>query len=183
MSRLMTACAYERDVRMCRGPVSDAQAIVIDEQEAVMYNPSFLDGLDDETGNPWASISVVAHELGHHFYGHGRLGTSGVAAESILDCELAADYFSGYVLSRVGASLADAQSAQRYLAGEETESHPDSASRLRAIEAGWRDGHAALAIATNPVERMKTLPVVVIPDQRARDGILPATLEARLDRW
>ena len=58
MSRLMAACAYDREVRMARGPVSDAQALVIDDQETVMYNPAFLDALDSRTGNPWWTSRV-----------------------------------------------------------------------------------------------------------------------------
>ena len=100
-----------------------------------------------------------------------------------LACELAADYFSGFVLARVGASLADAQAAQRLASVAETGSHPDTESRLRAIESGWRDGHAGLAISQTPIERMNALPVVVIPDVRACDSTLPVTLDARLDRW
>jgi hypothetical protein len=170
-------------VRLARGPVSDAEAMVIDDQETVMYNPSFLEKLDDETGNPWSSISVVAHELGHHYYGHGKRGTSGASPASLLNAELAADYFSGFVLSRVGASLDDAQSAQRRMNGQATDSHPGSASRLRAIEAGWRDGAAGRPIGANPIERISSLPVVVVPDVREREGVHPVTLEARLSRW
>jgi hypothetical protein len=158
LGRLAEASGFGGDVRLCRGPVAYAQAVVIDDRELIFYNGGSLDALERGTGTPWSAVSVIAHELGHHYYGHAEAGLTGVPAEEILQCELDADYFSGYVLALVGASLADAQAAQRTLGADETESHPASAGRLRAIEAGWRDARSGLPIAQHPGERIDCMP-------------------------
>lgn len=154
LARLAEGSGYGADVRMSRGPVAFAQAVVIDDRALIFYNPRSLDALEAETGTPWSAVSVIAHELGHHYYGHAEVGVTGVAAEEILQCELDADYFSGFALARVGASLGDAQAAQRALDSVETELHPCSPQRLRAIEAGWRDGKTGRGISPLPICRM-----------------------------
>lgn len=148
LGRLASASGFTEDVRIGRAPVAFAQAIVIDDYNAILYNPRSLDALERGTGNPWSTVSVIAHELGHHFYGHAENGIRGVAAEAIPRCELEADYFSGYALARLGASLDDAQAAQRWLSRDETPLHPASALRLDAVKAGWEFGRAGRALAT-----------------------------------
>ncbi len=154
LGRLAAACGYGGKVQLSRGPVAYAQALMIDDRSVIFYNPRSLDALETETGTPWSAVSVIAHELGHHYYGHSEMGVNGVPASEILLCELDADYFSGFALARVGATLADAQAAQKALDAVETELHPCSPQRLRAIEAGWRDGKAGLSIAALPICRM-----------------------------
>ena len=140
LDHIAAACGFGAHVRIGRAPVAIAQAIVIDDREAILYNPRSLATLERLTGNPWSAVSVIAHELGHHYYGHSKVGTTGVGADEIHDCELAADYFSGYALARLGASLEDAQTALRWLDEEATDYHPSADERLAAIATGWRDG-------------------------------------------
>lgn len=100
----------------------------------ITYNPLFLGNLYQI--NQWAPISVLAHEVGHHinaditWYGSFQHPWSR---------ELRADYVSGYVLFKLGASLSDAQSAFRSsfsLFG--SPSHPDTPRRLDALTAGYQ---------------------------------------------
>ena len=57
-------------------------------------------------GDPWAPVSIMAHEIGHHLSGHTI--TSGGSRPAI---ELEADKFSGYVLYRMGATQTAATKA------------------------------------------------------------------------
>jgi hypothetical protein len=182
LGRLAQACGFGADVRLFRGPVAYAQAVVIDDREAIFYNPRSLDALESESGTPWAAVSVIAHELGHHYYGHAAMGVRGVPADEILQCELDADYFSGYALARVGASLADAQAAQRSLDAVETELHPCSPQRLRAIEAGWRDGRRGRPISPLPICRMDVY--ASVPGAKvAPSAVDGAALSVESGRW
>jgi hypothetical protein len=93
---------------------------------------------------------VIAHELGHHFYGHAHVGMREADSEAILQHELDADYFSGYAIARVGGTLGHAQAAQRLLKSDESLYHPSSERRLHAIRAGWLDGASGFPISPEP---------------------------------
>jgi len=108
----------------------------------IFYNPSFLDQV--ARLNPaWAVKSILAHELGHHLQGHTVQPEDTTLAESHRD-ELEADSYSGFLLQKMGASLAQAQATMRALApGFDTASHPRLEDRLRAIAEGYEDGGGA----------------------------------------
>ena len=113
--------------------VDNAAAVTYAGKRYVLYNPNFINALVQKTGNKWAAISVLAHEIGHHLNGHTVGGTGSQPA-----IELEADEFSGFVLRRMGASLADAQAAMRVLASQTASStHPAQYDRLTSIERGW----------------------------------------------
>jgi hypothetical protein len=155
INSLAAACGFAAPVSLGRGPVAFAQAMTIEDRAVILYNPRSLSELEHTTGTPWAGVSVLAHELGHHYYGHTHEGMLGSDADSIPQHELDADYFSGYALARVGGTLDNAQAAQRALDMDETLFHPGAARRLRAIWAGWLDGAAGLPISPEPRLRME----------------------------
>lgn len=141
-----------------RAPVDSARAVMLDGREAILYNPSFLDDVNREAGTDWAAVSVIAHELGHHFYGHVHGGIEGVAPDTLRAHELEADYFSGFVLARMGATLADAEAAQQALYDDSpSETHPDSRDRLRFILTGWADGRGDEPLAGAPLLRARAV--------------------------
>ena len=43
--------------------VQNAAAVAYGGKRYVLYNPNFINALDRRTGNQWASISVLAHEV------------------------------------------------------------------------------------------------------------------------
>lgn len=113
--------------------VQNAAAVNYGGRRYVLYNPNFINQLDRASGNRWASISVLAHEVGHHLEGHTENSQG-----SHPTIELEADEFSGYALRKMGASLADAQSAMRLIASQyASATHPAKHNRLSAIEDGW----------------------------------------------
>ena len=136
-----------------RAPVSAAHAVYLDGQAAIVYNPGFLDEVVDRAGTPWAAVSVIAHELGHHHYGHSHEPIDALALAERHEHELEADFFSGYALARMGATLEEAESAQAALYSEvPSPTHPSSPSRLAAITEGWYAGSAPLAQSFAPSE-------------------------------
>src|SRR3954451_3217297 len=88
--------------------VDNAAAVIYQNVRYILYNPSFINQLDDAAKDKWASISVIGHEIGHHLLGHTLDGRG-----SQIPKELEADEFSGLVLHRMGASLQQAQLAMR----------------------------------------------------------------------
>lgn len=105
----------------------------------IIYNQTFMHNISNKI-NYWASISILAHEVGHHLNGHSlQLGGSRPSLE------LEADKFSGFILAKLGATLEDAQSAINSLVSEEgSVTHPPKSARLAAIANGWYQNSNAI---------------------------------------
>ena len=106
----------------------------------IMYNQEFMMKVKDATQNNWSSVSILAHEIGHHLSGH-TLDNLGSRPE----IELEADKFSGFILAKMGASLDDSKSAME-LIGSVTGSlsHPAKDARIAAIVNGWTSGNESM---------------------------------------
>ena len=99
----------------------------------ILYDPEFLRDIERRT-DEWGPISIMAHEVAHHLQGHTVFG-KGSNPSNILD----ADFFSGFILQKMGASLESAQAPMRLIASERgLRSHPPRRERLQAISKGWR---------------------------------------------
>lgn len=123
---------------MASSSVSNAAAVVYGGKRYVLYNANFINQLVRTTGNKWAAVSVLAHEIGHHLNGHTVTGTGSQPA-----VELEADEFSGFVLRKMGASLADAQAAMKVIASKTaSRTHPAQHDRLAYIARGWQTADA-----------------------------------------
>jgi len=98
-----------------------------------IYDNIFLENLDGYAGTKWASISVLAHEMGHHYRNHvvDRGGSTPPK-------EIEADYFSGYAMAKLGATANEAVAGMEKIASPRASaSHPAKADRLKAILQGW----------------------------------------------
>ncbi|WP_157558540.1 M48 family metalloprotease [Microscilla marina] len=116
-----------------RNGINNAYAHIQNGKRFITYDNLFVEALDYQTGTKWASVSVLAHEVGHHYFDH-VLDREG----STHSKELEADYFSGYVLAKMGASIAQAKAAMAKLANPYgSHSHPPRNQRLTAIEKGY----------------------------------------------
>jgi hypothetical protein len=113
--------------------INNAYATILNNKRYIIYDNNFLENLDAYASTKWASISVLAHEMGHHYRNH-VISSSG----STLPKEIEADYFSGYVMEKLGAGLQEAQAAMNQIASPRaSSSHPAKADRLDAITRGW----------------------------------------------
>jgi hypothetical protein len=113
--------------------VENAAAVIYGGQRYILYNRQFLAAVNNAVKTDWAAISILAHEIGHHLNGH-TLSRGG----SNPGDELEADEFSGFVLRKMGASLAEAQAAISLLSQERSShTHPGRSVRLASISKGW----------------------------------------------
>ena len=113
--------------------INNAYATIINNKRYIVYDNNFLENLDAYAGTKWASISVLAHEMGHHYRNHVI-----DARGSTPPKEIEADYFSGYVMSKLGSSLNEARAAMNQIASPQgNASHPGKNERLDAITKGW----------------------------------------------
>jgi hypothetical protein len=136
------------DIRSANIP--NAAAVVQGSTRYILYNPNFIASIEKAAGNKWASIAILAHEIGHHLNGHTISGLG-----SRPNIELEADEFSGFVLRKMGASLEQAQLAMKVAADVKASStHPGKNDRLEFIAYGWNKADAQMtgkAMASRPV--------------------------------
>lgn len=105
----------------------------------IIYNPSFMRQMEFTSGNEFVTLSIFAHELGHHYYAHCDSPTS--ITRHPWDKEVEADSFSGYVLAKLNATSQDLEKGQRLMFSMwPTVTHPDSYQRISAIAKGWKEG-------------------------------------------
>jgi predicted HD phosphohydrolase len=120
--------------------IPNAAAVIYNNKRYVLYNPSFVNSLNKAAGSKWASVSILAHEIGHHLNGHTLEETG-----SRPDIELEADEFSGFILRKLGATLMEAQVAMKIAADvKASHTHPAQADRLSAIERGWNTAESQI---------------------------------------
>lgn len=136
--------------------INNAYATIIQNRRVIIYDNRFLTALDQYSRTNWASVSVLAHEIGHHYENHLFTGTGSTPAK-----ELEADYFSGYALAKIDASLAEATAALERIAPiQGNSSHPGRAARVDAIRRGWY-----YAKGINPSSTTTVRPPVPQPQQ------------------
>ena len=146
--------------------INNAYATVMNNQRYIVYDNRFLERLDSYAGTKWASISVLAHEVGHHYHNH-VLSNSGSSPSK----ELEADFFSGYVMAKLGASLEQAKAAMSEIASPvASRSHPAKADRLNSIARGWNDamGKTSETVTRNPAPVPAPQPQQRQPQQRTQ---------------
>lgn len=161
-SAILTAAQYQGEaIQFCSSVfVPNAMAVILPvqvmtptgvqilRQRMVYYNPAFLTQLDFSSGSRFAALSVLAHELGHITMGNAP--TQVTMYQHPWQRELDADYYSGIVLARMGATPQDLQRAHRLLFSTwGSPSHPDSYRRIARIAEGWKRGGGAGEVETD----------------------------------
>jgi hypothetical protein len=101
----------------------------------IVYAPAFIEEIRRKSETYWSLVEVLAHEIGHHVNGHhlqrGRFH----------ERELEADYFAGFVLARMGASLEQTTAGERALGSHAASAtHPAREQRIEAMSRGWHAG-------------------------------------------
>ncbi|GAA4049212.1 hypothetical protein GCM10022409_39690 [Hymenobacter glaciei] len=142
--------------------VDNAAAVVYNGKRYLLYNPAFLNSVNKAGHTDWAGISILAHEMGHHLNGHTLRSGGSQPAD-----ELEADEFSGFVLRKLGASLAQAQAAMATVPdADDSPTHPGRTPRLAAIGQGWQRATEQL-VASARAAAPSAAPAVVAARPRA----------------
>jgi hypothetical protein len=129
----MDAMGLESDFKIKVANVSNVEATMKHHERYILYNPEFVNKVNEVTKDKWANIFILAHEVGHHLDGHTEAGLRSRPA-----IELEADQFAGFVLCKMGATLQQAQLAMYYISNmSSSKTHPGRLDRLAAIETGW----------------------------------------------
>lgn len=113
--------------------INNAFATIIDNERVIVYDSKLFNDVEWYSDTFWTSVSILAHEIGHHLSGHTEDNLGSVPLK-----ELEADKFSGYVLYKMGATKEQALKAMKLIGSvNDTQTHPSQTKRLQAIEEGW----------------------------------------------
>jgi hypothetical protein len=113
--------------------IGNAIATIINEHRYIVYDKIFFENVDKNTSSYWSSMSILAHEVGHHLSGHTLL-----MGENRFQSELEADKYSGFILYKMGATLEESLLAIKKLGGiSDSKTHPSMVKRINAIKDGW----------------------------------------------
>lgn len=171
VKEIMSVIGLKANFQLRAANVPNAAAVILKSKRYILYNPKFMNEINAATGSEWAAISILAHEIGHHLNGH-TLDNVG----SRPDTELEADEFSGFVLRRMGASLADAQAVMGLIASMKgSHSHPSKKDRLTYIASGWNNAGGLMdnkAIAEKKSAKGIEQPAVVREPQVAKQAVV-----------
>jgi hypothetical protein len=133
ISGIMDAMGLDSKFKIKVADVPNVEATIKHHERYILYNPEFVDKVNEVTKDKWASIFILAHEVGHHIDGHTEAGLKSCPA-----IELEADQFAGFVLCKMGATLQQSQLAMYYISNmAPSKTHPGRLDRLAAIEKGW----------------------------------------------
>ena len=134
IQQIVDASGLAKNFEVRAAGVPNAAAVIgPDGKRYILYNQYFMRDTKSRTNNEWAPVSIMAHEVGHHLNGHTLDGLG-----SRPPSELQADYYSGFILQRMGADLDDARAAMDIIGSDSgSHTHPPKHDRLAAITRGW----------------------------------------------
>lgn len=149
MDQIMSQMQLKRifKIRKCSSIGNAIATIQPDENNNqspyILYDPQWLKEMANASKTDWASIGVMAHEVGHILSYHA-LNKKG----SNPRWEVDADRFAGSTLARMGSTLDEAQSMfQNYNQLEDSRTHPGKNKRMEAVKTGWMN-------VNNPVKKI-----------------------------
>lgn len=167
-------------VMKCTG-VDNCQATLFNGKPYILYNPLFLnsvsrlnfttDNLPEMQQQDWASLTILAHELGHHTNNHL---SNPLPDATALDMELEADKTAGFIIYLMKGSLINAQLAYKALPEKSTYDHPGRDKRNLAVETGWKR-------AEKLYPRVVPSTVVVTPPEPKKKVVVNPSINSMVD--
>ena len=146
LDRILSAIgASKRFVLMPCENINNAVATSYKGIRYILYDREFMNSISN--GNNWANLFVLAHEVGHHINGHSVdlvLQIGEVVEPKALSVkrqqELEADEFAGFVLSKLGGPISEANKIISRISTNSDDSystHPSRSKRLAAAKKGY----------------------------------------------
>lgn len=168
IGKILSVVGLKPNFEVRAANVPNAAAVILKNKRYILYNPKFISQINYASGNNWAGISIIAHEIGHHLNGH-TLQSGG----SRPDLELEADEFSGFVLNKLGANKTDAQAAMAVAASQKSShTHPAKKDRLVAISDGWNNANGQVAKKSGPAIERPAMVEIASPVRSSTPGLV-----------
>lgn len=138
LKRVMSLTGLPTNFKIRAASIPNAAAVIKCDRNGnncnryILYNQEFMERVKDETRTNYAELAILSHEIAHHLSGHTISNTG-----SSYDMELEADKFAGFMLYKMGASIAETKQSFSNLPMEGSSSHPPKAARIAAVTNGW----------------------------------------------
>lgn len=130
--KITTSAGLKPNFEIISYNVPNAAAVIQNGIRYILYNPSFISQITQQTGSEWGAWCIMAHEVGHHLNGH-TLQPGGSRPPT----ELEADEFAGFAVQKIGGTLNQALSPYQTMSPSGSSTHPPRADRLAAVTRGW----------------------------------------------
>lgn len=132
-AEILNVLGLQQNFELKEAKVANIEASISRRKRYILYNPGYINWINKTTGDKWAAMALLAHEIGHHLNGH-TIRKSG----SRPNLELEADEFTGFIMHKLGASLEQSQRVMLYIANiTGSKTHPGRDLRKAAIQKGW----------------------------------------------
>ena len=112
----------------------------------ILYDKAFMRLINSRT-NDWSSLTILAHEVGHHINGHAldlTMYAGGLVEAKSLAAgrkqELEADEFAAFVMAKLGAPLNQVENTIALISSDKDDTystHPSKSKRLNAVRKGY----------------------------------------------
>lgn len=103
---MMSYTGVPANFSIYRGDVSNALATQYRNERLIIYNKDLFSRIDRESDSYWSSVSIIAHEIGHHL-------SFNLHSSNSIELELEADQFVAAILYKMGADSSLVQLAVR----------------------------------------------------------------------
>jgi uncharacterized protein (TIGR02145 family) len=138
--------AKNRYVIVACPQLENCQATLFNGRPYILYNPDFLgrvkrlsfssSDLPKVSGQDWETLTVLAHEIGHHINNHILNPLPGATQH---ERELEADESAGFIIYLMGGSLDQATKVFSTVPEQDTYDHPGRMKRVASVRKGWEN--------------------------------------------
>ncbi len=170
---------FGNNILLRESNVANAMATIVDGKRYILYNSEFLENFKRDAQTKWAAYCVMAHEIGHHLYGHDFSEKDPQQRRAM---ELQADLYAGAVLRGLGATRDESVAGiDVFLIETESQFYPSKPQRRAAIMNGWskKDENIRRAEGEQAAATPPTTPAE--PETKGNDDP-PADWQAEMDR-
>jgi tetratricopeptide (TPR) repeat protein len=145
ISQITAIMGLEQNFTIKAASVKNALATAEARQRYILYSTAFLENFKRDTRLRWAAYGVLAHEIGHHLNYHDFDERDPKRRRAM---EVKADFFSGNILQKMGATLEEAQACiSTFSLDGESDTHPSKNVRLDAVANGWKQAKDGVKIS------------------------------------
>lgn len=110
-----------------------ALAYLDGDDQYLIYNENFIKQVRANSHGDWTPLFILVHEIGHLLIKHPYSEDQ----KEKKKYELQADYFAGFWLNKLGATIQEAIQYAEQLPRQSKGYHPSRENRIKAISEGW----------------------------------------------
>lgn len=119
------------------GAAGCAYATTVGGRQFIGVDPECVGPLKTGERYEWRAVGILCHEIGHLLASHTTNQKKATPVE-----ESEADEWSGWAMFRLGATLAQAQTAASSMDVAGSDTHPARSVRMESVARGWRSASA-----------------------------------------